>query len=113
MAETCAHLVDYLPAVLENLHSRFVEPRSPLTHAWGSPGVILRCGVAQPAGYDPTSSELASVDGVNWYEQYGRSVVTWTALRPGANVQLDVPRSYQDAGAFLVDLAGPLKLGLP
>jgi hypothetical protein len=109
----CARLGDYLPAKLEKLSSRVVEPKSPLTHAWGSPAIVLRCGVGRPAGYDPTSSQLAGVNDVSWFEQSGSKAVVWTAIRPGANVQLTVPRSYSASGAYLVDLADPLKQALP
>jgi hypothetical protein len=59
------------------------------------------------------------VNGVSWFEQAGSKVIVWTALRPGGgpgqtvNVALAVPTHYQGQGAFLVDLAQPLKESLP
>jgi hypothetical protein len=56
---------------------------------------------------------------VRWYQQQGKSVITWTALRPKVvgndtvYVELQVPTHYQDQGSFLVDLAAPLKTALP
>jgi hypothetical protein len=88
-------------------------------HAWGSPAVVLTCGVPAPAGYSATSSQTAGVNGVQWYEQPGTSIVTWTAIRPGRRgvppvyLALQVPTHYQGQGAFLVDLARPLKQALP
>jgi hypothetical protein len=97
-----------------------ISPRSGLVHAWGSPAVILTCGVPPPAGYSADSSETTEVDGVRWYQQQGKSIITWTALRPHAvgndtvYVQLQVPTPhYEDQGSFLVDLAAPLKTALP
>jgi hypothetical protein len=119
VAEQCAHLGNAVPQRLESLGPRVISPRSPLVHAWGSPAVVLTCGVARPAGYSPTSSETTEVDGVQWFEQPGSTVVTWTAVRPAAAdgspvyVALRVPTHYQGQGAFLVDLAGPLKTALP
>jgi hypothetical protein len=119
VAEHCARLADLLPQRLEALRPRVTSPRSGLVHAWGSPAVILTCGVGAPAGYSPTSSETTAVDGVRWFQQTGSSLVTWTALRPGVhpkmtiNVQLVVPTHYKAQGPFLIDLAKPLKQALP
>jgi Protein of unknown function (DUF3515) len=119
VAEQCAHLGNLLPERLESLRPRVISPRSPLAHAWGSPAVILTCGVKRPAGYSPTSSETTAVNGVLWFQQAGAKIVTWTAIRtvtrgvPPIYLQLQVPTHYQAQGAFLVDLAGPLKTALP
>jgi hypothetical protein len=108
-----------LPQQLESLRARVISPRSPLVHAWGNPAVVLTCGVRPPAGYSATSSETTGVNGVSWFEQAGAKIVVWTALRPGTghgqpvNVQLAVPTHYPGQGAFLVDLAQPLKSALP
>jgi hypothetical protein len=81
--------------------------------------VILTCGVASPPGYSASSSETTVVNGVQWFQQPGSKTVTWTAIRPGAHHQqtvylaLQVPTHYESQGAFLVDLAKPLKQALP
>jgi Protein of unknown function (DUF3515) len=118
VAEQCAHLGNVLPARLESLGPRVISPRSPLVHAWGTPAVVLTCGVARPAGYSPSSSETTAVDGVEWFEQPHADSVTWTAVRSNPDAQpvylaLQVPTHYQGQGAFLVDLARPLRLALP
>ncbi len=117
--QLCAHLGDQLPASLGSLKSRVVSPRSPLTHAWGSPPVVLRCGVSAPPGYSPASSATTAINGVRWYQDVGSGEVVWTAIRPGPTsrssvfVELAVPRSYQAQGGLLVDLAGPIKTAIP
>ena len=111
--ESCAHLGDVLPAKLEQLQSRVITPKSPLTHAWGKPPILLRCGVPQPGAYDPTSSQTAEVDGVSWFEELTGTGVRWTAIRPGADVELDVPKHYDVSGPYLVDLSGPITRALP
>ena len=78
-------------------------------HAWGSPPVILRCGVPQPADYDPGSPQTASVDGVIWFQRISPKTVTWTAIRKTADVELIVPTSYDAQGGFLVELGKALK----
>jgi Protein of unknown function (DUF3515) len=119
VAEHCAPLSNQLPQRLESLKPRVISPTSPLVHAWGSPAVILRCGVPRPAGYSPSSAETTEVDGVEWFQQIGDKTVTWTAARtgpvPGQTIYLDltVPTQYEAQGAFLVDLAQPIKTALP
>jgi hypothetical protein len=121
IVEHCASLGNKLPLRLESLKPRVISPRSPLVHAWGSPAVILRCGVPKPPGYSTTSAETTDVNGVQWFQVIDdkNDQVVWTAVRPGVSpgqhifVDLTVPTHYQAQGAFLVDLAGPIKAALP
>jgi hypothetical protein len=115
LQERCSHLGNLLPHGLESLTPRVITPLTPVIHAWGNPAVILTCGVPVPTTYSPTSSETTEVDGVRWFEQPGSKLVVWTALLGSAkagtavNVRLEIPTHYQGQGAFLVDLAQPLK----
>jgi hypothetical protein len=86
-----------------------VEPATPLTHAWGDPPIVLRCGVPRPPGYSATSSQTAEVDGVLWFQEIRGDVVRWTAVRRTANIELLVPTSYDAQGAFLVDIGAAIK----
>ncbi|MDQ1695580.1 MAG: hypothetical protein QOJ03_933 [Frankiaceae bacterium] len=110
---SCARLVNYLPAVLDGEHARVVSPRSPLVHAWGSPPVVMRCGVPQPGSFDPASPQTATVNGVTWFQEVGADTVTWTAIRHDADVELIVPTSYEAQGGFLVELSRALKQTIP
>lgn len=109
MFAACARLVNYLPAVLDGQHSRVVAPRSPLVHAWGSPPIVMRCGVPRPAGFSPGSPLTARVNGVTWFQHVDGNTVDWTAIRHGANVELAVPVSYDAQGGFLVELGKAIK----
>lgn len=115
LQERCSHLGNRLPHGLESLTPRVISPLTPFVHAWGSPPVILTCGVPVPASYSASSSETTEVDGVRWFEQPGKTVVVWTALLgsrkagTAVNVRLEVPTHYAEQGPFLVDLAQPLK----
>jgi hypothetical protein len=102
--------VGILPARLEGMSSRPTRPSSPLTHAWGTPPLVLRCGVKRP---DVAGADLAVVNGVRWFQAPGSTSVTWTALRPGGYVALSIPTSIESQVAFLVDLAAPIKTALP
>jgi len=112
-ALACSHLVNYLPARLDGHHTRVVSPSSPLVHAWGSPPIVMRCGVPRPAGFSRSSPQTATVDGVIWFQEIGQHTVTWTAIRKSAYVALTVPTSYQAQGGLLVELGAALERGLP
>jgi hypothetical protein len=109
-ATPCTHLVSALPATIEGLATRATQPPSSYTHAWGKPPVVLRCGVRRPAGI--AGAQIVIVNGVRWFKQGVPGAITWTALRPTADVALSIPTSYEDQGSFLVDLARPLKRSL-
>jgi hypothetical protein len=109
----CARLVDRLPTHLDGHRSRVVQPASPLTHAWGDPPIILRCGVAKPVGYSSTSVQTADVNGVQWFQQVGPAIVRWTAVRRSANVELAVPTSYDAQGGLLVELGAAIRASIP
>lgn len=109
VTEACARLVNYLPARLDGHGSRVVSPRSPLVHAWGSPPIVMRCGVPRPPGFSRSSPLATTVDGVLWFQRPGPNLVRWTAVRREANVELAVPTSYDAQGGFLVELSSPIK----
>jgi hypothetical protein len=110
----CNRLNDRLPNLLENLQSRRTSPRSPLVHAWGSAHpVVLRCGVARPAGYSADSAQTTQVNDVTWFQQVQGTRVTWTAIRRSANVELAIPTSYAEQGRFLVDVGSAISASIP
>jgi hypothetical protein len=71
--------------------------------AWGSPRVVLRCGLPEPA---PTTKACLTVDGVDWVLDDGDPLVFTTYGRAPA-AEVTVPASYgrENATAALVDLA--------
>lgn len=108
----CHALERALPRTLEHLEWRPTTPASILTAAWGQPPVLLRCGVGLPAGFS-TGASLAQVNGVAWFQQVVGSRVVWTTVDRVTQVELTVPTSYDGQGAFLVDVAAPIKRSLP
>ena len=108
----CVRLDAALPARLNELPGRPTSPSSDLTTAWGDPPVVLRCGLGLPAGFRAGAS-ITEVDGVAWFQQVAGSRVTWTTVDRVTQVQLLVPTSYAEQGAFLVDLATAIKTALP
>ncbi|RAY12551.1 DUF3515 domain-containing protein [Actinomadura craniellae] len=109
-ARLCAGL--RLPARVHGQERRDVEPESPRTAAWGTPAIALRCGVPRPPLLRPTS-QLVTVNGVNWFPQPPGRPVTFTAVGRQAYVEVTVPPRYHPAGDVLVELGDAIKTTVP
>ncbi|MCQ0019844.1 DUF3515 domain-containing protein [Actinomadura madurae] len=68
-----------LPEKVHGEKRRDTSPGSPLTAAWGSPAIALRCGVPRPATLEPTS-ELVTINGIDWFGMPADRPVTFTAV---------------------------------
>src|ERR1700730_15475744 len=74
-----------LPAKLHGQTRRSTDPTSPLTAAWGSPAIALRCGVPRPAAMH-LASQLVLISGMSWFAEPADGPVTFTAV----GIQADV-----------------------
>jgi hypothetical protein len=95
----------------EKLHGqslRPTEPKSPMISAWGSPAIAVRCGVGRPAALLPTS-DLVTINGVDWFPQPADRPITFTALGRRAYVEVTVPAKYAPAGDVLIELTDAIK----
>ncbi len=101
-----------LPATVHGQHARDVSPDSPLTAAWGSPAIALRCGVPLPAGLRPTS-QLQTVNGVDWFGVPEDRPVTWTAVGRQAYVEVTIPPKYAPPGDVLIELGDEITKTIP
>ncbi|WP_255280697.1 DUF3515 domain-containing protein [Actinomadura madurae] len=86
-----------LPEKVHGEKRRDTSPGSPLTAAWGSPAIALRCGVPRPATLEPTS-ELVTINGIDWFGMPADRPVTFTAVGRQAYVEVTVPPKYNPAG---------------
>ncbi|WP_151483849.1 DUF3515 domain-containing protein [Streptomyces albicerus] len=115
VTKLCQNLDKSLPRKVDGLDREDPEPRSALTAGWGSPAIILRCGVRRPAEMlDPKASSTV-VNGVGWLvqEQDDGAYVFTSSLRLAyVEVQLSKDQAKKGAGA-LVDLAAPVKKAIP
>jgi Protein of unknown function (DUF3515) len=112
VARLCDTLRAKLPAKLHGRSRRATTPRSPLVTAWGSPAIVLRCGVPRPIALQPTS-ELVVINGVSWLPVPPDRPVTFTAVGRLAYVEVTVPGAYQPPGDVLIELAGQIKAAIP
>ncbi|MGW3421887.1 DUF3515 domain-containing protein [Streptomyces phaeochromogenes] len=119
--ELCQNLDKSLPAKVDGLDREDPEPRSALTAGWGSPAIILRCGVQRPPkmvdprvadGGDPDAVG-GGVNGVGWLmEKRDDGSTRFTSAQRLAYVEVTVPEG-RDTASVLVDLAGAIKKAIP
>jgi len=112
VASICLRLSRELPDQVHGQPGRTTRPSSDLTAAWGSPAIVLRCGVDQPAAYQPTS-QLVTVNGVNWFPKELDTGYVFTTWGREANVEVTVPDEYAPEVNPLVDLAQAVKRSDP
>ncbi|MER5947883.1 DUF3515 domain-containing protein [Streptomyces sp. NPDC001904] len=116
VAKLCRNLDKVLPQKLDGSERNDPDPSSELTAAWGSPAIILRCGVPWPDAAADADSNPATVNGVEWIVQKldsgAQRMTTGSRL---AYVEVTIPEDQVAAvGAGpLVDLAGPIKKAIP
>jgi hypothetical protein len=101
--EVCTALAAALPASIAGTERRTVTPATATTAAWGDPPIVLRCGVAQPAAFLPTSL-VTTVDGVEWFAEQLTAGTLFTATGRTAYVEVAIPEAYEPA-AVLTGLA--------
>jgi hypothetical protein len=115
VTKLCQNLDKVLPRKVAGLDRNDPEPRSALTAGWGSPAIILRCGVTRPAEMDDPEADGVEVNGVGWLlqKQHDGSFHFTTTLRT-AYVEVSVPKARTEDGmAPLVDLAPAIKKAIP
>lgn len=99
----CTTLAQQLPSSLEGRSRRSTKPLSDRVTAWGSPAVVLRCGVV--AGNDSTGDHV-TVNGVGWRTAGpAHGVVVWITTDRRTGLELTVPDSVNDQETLLADLA--------
>jgi hypothetical protein len=119
----CDALLDRLPDELLAQGERDIEPADQLSAAWGSPAIVLRCGVPRPEALEPTSPCL-DVNGVGWLATIDGEVVdpaarpdgdtvTFTTIGRAAYVEVSVPDAWQPQADALAGLATPVSDAVP
>jgi hypothetical protein len=107
-AAACRQLAGAWPTTVLDHQAVDVSPSSALTHAWGDPAIVARCGVATPSALQP-DSQLATVNGVDWLPEQTGDGYRFTTVGRVANVEVTVPDHYAPEATALVDLAAAIK----
>ncbi|WP_420035725.1 DUF3515 domain-containing protein [Streptomyces sp. cg28] len=116
VAKLCRNLDEVLPQKLDGLDRNDPEPSSELTAAWGSPAIILRCGVPWPDAAADNDSNPATINGVEWIvEELDGGAQRMTTGSRLAYIEVTIPKDQVARGGAgpLVDLAGPIKKAIP
>ena len=88
-----------LPITLGDLQGRPARSTSSFVAAWGSPPVVLRCGVDRPAALKPGSGDFVpAVNGVNYLHAEDGGVNVFTAIDRAVYVEVRIPTNYSAAG---------------
>jgi hypothetical protein len=111
-ADACHALAAELPSDLSAGSRRSTSPQSELTAAWGSVPVVLRCGVDQPVALTPTS-QLTTIDGVDWLPERGDGGVRFTTVGLVANVEVTVPGTYAPEARVVAELSSAVARAVP
>lgn len=110
--EACADLSNKLPDELAGQASRSTSPPSTLTAAWGDPAVIVRCGVPRPTALT-ASSQLVSVDGVDWLAEELTAGYLFTATGRASYVEVSVPDDYAPEIGPVTELSPLVAAAIP
>jgi hypothetical protein len=110
-AYACAALHGRLPDEVVNQTVVASHPNSDLTSAWGNPAISIRCGV-QPPTVSPTS-QLISVDGVDWYPEKFTGGYRFTTMHRALYVEVDVPSAYSPEADALADISPSVASTIP
>lgn len=123
VTKLCRNLDKVLPRKVDGLDRNDPAPRSALTAGWGSPAIILRCGVDRPpkmidpkvADGDDPNAIGGGVNGVGWLmEKQGDGSYRFTTTLRQAYVEVTLPRERTaDGSTVLVDLAPAIKRAIP
>ena len=106
-ASVCQDLREAAPETLAGVPRRDVDTDG-VALAWGSPPVVLRCGVTAAAGLGPTS-RCDNVNGVDWYTEDLGDGYRFTTVGREVPVEVTVPADYAPEASVLLDLADAVR----
>ncbi|CAN5433840.1 hypothetical protein BH18ACT8_BH18ACT8_05390 [soil metagenome] len=110
-ATMCSALDETLPDSVAGQTRREVTSQG-VASAWGAPAIVLRCGVSDAVGLDPTS-RCEVVDGVGWYTEALGEAYRFTTIGRAVPVEVIVPDAYAPEADALIDLASAVRETIP
>ncbi len=108
-SQFCAELGAATPVRLGGALLRDTNPNSLGTKAWGDPAIVLRCGVAVPKSYSP-SSQLLTVNNIDWYPEELGAGVRFTSMKTAGLVEVSIPIAYGTTADILTELSSAITL---
>jgi hypothetical protein len=105
----CVKVFAKLPVQLGTLNPRKTETDSSFVAAWGSPAIVLRCGVARPAVFGAAdAAQLVEVNGVLWQPDPQARQTVYTAVDRSVYVDVTVPSGADQPLPLLADALNAL-----
>jgi hypothetical protein len=102
VASACDAVMAALPDTL-NGHAVNAE-RGTYWRSWGSPAIVVRCGVVAPSALAPTS-RCDEINAVGWFTEETADGYRFTTIGRVGYIEVTVPSSYAPEGAMLAPLA--------
>lgn len=94
-------MMSALPASVDGAPARDSQP---YLATWGSPAIVLRCGVERPEALRPTS-RCDVIDGIGWFAEQQSEGWRFTTIGRSGYVEVTVPSHWAPEADALVDLA--------
>ena len=108
----CAAFKGALPDEVLGQTTTATKPTSSFATAWGNPAIVVRCGVPEPDALIPTS-QLLTVDGVDWLPEQLTSGYLFTTTGRTVNVEVSVPAAYAPEASALPDISPAVDAVIP
>jgi hypothetical protein len=109
--EPCAQVLAALPLQLNGANPRIVLQLQAV--AWGSPAIILRCGVARPAALSAGSTaQIPAIDGLSWLIEDGTKAIVYTLVDRSVYVEVTLPAGT-DPSSVMPVLSDDIAHALP
>ncbi len=105
-----------LPDEMEGLDEVEVTPPGAPARAWGSPAVVVTCGVTMPADFNE-ASPCEEINGVGWFvrpDEFGdnEADLDMTTIGFSPAVRLQVPGEHRPPAGALVTVSDAIKVSL-
>ena len=105
----CVKVFAKLPVQLGDLDPRKTDTNSSFVAAWGDPAIVLRCGVAKPAGLNnPNAPGLQDVNGVIWAPELQKTQAIFTTVDRAAYIEVTVPAGADNPLTLLTSAVNTL-----
>lgn len=97
----CTAIHDAAPSQVAGQERREVADDQAL--AWGDPAIVLRCGIAEPEGLEPTST-CHQIGPLGWFAETLPGGQLFTTIGRDVFVSVEIPDDYEPAADALIDV---------
>jgi hypothetical protein len=110
-ATVCRALSAALPGAIRDRPRRPVSAGAAQNAAYGDPPIVVSCGVGEPRV--PKVAQLLILSGVCWFPEEQGEAQVWTTVDREVPVRVTVPKEYDPAGQWVIDLSPAIVRAVP